>query len=107
MAAGIPIVGLAVGPKIPEFLQTLGLQRYSVPIQEKQASRRMLDLIDISDLEQQPMLLDTAEIEASQTAIRSLLHQAEAGNAEQLTSHESVSVSQAFSPSRSAIDRGP
>jgi polysaccharide pyruvyl transferase WcaK-like protein len=106
IAAGIPVVGLAVGPKIPEFFQTLGLQRYSIPIQEGQAGRRMLDLIDGADLRRQPMLLHTAEIDASRAAIRSLLRHMEAGDAERQASHESVSVPQAFSRSRSEIDGG-
>lgn len=107
LVEGIPVIGLAVSPKIHEFLQTLGLQHYSVPVRDGRVTWRLLDLIESSNVEPRPALLETAEISNSRAAIRSLLRQGRFGNGERDTKDEFVSVSQAFSPLSRTIDRWP
>jgi polysaccharide pyruvyl transferase WcaK-like protein len=107
LVEGIPVIGLAVSPKIHEFLQTLGLQRYSVPVRDERVTWRLLDLIESSNVEPQPALLETAEISNSRAAIRSLLRQGTVRNGERDTSDEFVSVSQAFSPQPPTIGGWP
>jgi polysaccharide pyruvyl transferase WcaK-like protein len=107
LVEGILVIGLAVSPKIHEFLQTLGLQHYSVPVRDERVTWRLLDLIENSNVGPQPALLKTAEISNARATIRSLLRQGRVGNGERDTSDEFVSVSQAFSPQPPTIDGWP
>jgi polysaccharide pyruvyl transferase WcaK-like protein len=69
----IPVLGLAVSPKIKAFFESIGMQKYVVSIFDNQVN----DIVQIllsNDLGIQPLSIDILEMQKTRTTVLSIFH---------------------------------